>query len=334
MKLGKSLSALAMMRNFKYLAAYVSATALVTGITPAFAVEGGTSFYLLGSKTTMAGYLPPPGFYGILSNYGYSGSANIDFETAGVELSGGVNADAYIALPTALWVMDKDILGGNLGFTLTTPFGGKRMDAGVITGRFGRELNADRDNWAFGDPVFGATLGWHEGNLNYTLGTLINVPIGQWEFGNPVNIGFNRWVIDTTAAFTYLEPKTRFELSGAAGVTYNFENPDTNYKSGTELHAEGAAMLHVAQGLSLGFNGYAYKQVTGDSGQGAVLGDFEGRVFAAGPALDYTFKIGQTPVVTNLRYFYEFGVENRLQGSAGYLNVAIPLSGHSAEEPE
>lgn len=301
---------------------------------PALAVEGGTSFYLLGSKTTMAGYLPPPGFYGILSNYGYSGSADIDFETAGVELSGGVNADAYIALPSAVWVMDKDVLGGNLGFTLTTPFGGKRMEAGAITGRLGLELNANRDNWAFGDPVLGATLGWHKGNLNYTIGTLVNVPIGQWEFGNPVNIGFNRWVIDTTAAFTYLDAKTRIEVSGAAGVTYNFENPDTNYKSGTELHAEGAAMLHVAHGLSLGANAYAYKQVTGDSGQGAILGGFEGQVFALGPALDYTFKLGQTPVVTNLRYFYEFGVENRLQGSAGFFNVAIPLSGHSSEEPE
>ena len=311
----------------------VAAASLVACAHPALAVEGGTSFYLLGSKTTMAGYLPPPGFYGILSNYGYSGSADIDFETAGVELTGGIDADAYIALPTALWVMDNDILGGNLAFTLTTPFGGKRMEAGAITGRTGVELNADRDNWAFGDPVLGATLGWHDGNLNYTLGTLINVPIGQWELGNPVNIGFNRWVIDTTAAFTYLNPQTRFELSGAAGITYNFENPDTNYKSGTELHAEAAAMLHVAHGLSLGVNGYAYQQLTGDSGEGAVLGGFEGRVFALGPALDYSFKIGQTPVVANLRYFYEFGVENRLQGSAGFLNVAIPLTGHSPEQP-
>ena len=62
-------------------------------------------------------------------------------------------------------------------------------------------------------------------------------------------------------------------------------------------------------------NGYAYKQITGDSGSGAVLGDFEGQVFALGPALDYTFQIGQTPVVTNLRYFYEFDVENRTAGA-------------------
>ena len=299
--------------------------------TPALAVEGGTSFYLLGSKTTMAGYLPPPGVYGQLSNYGYSGSADIDFESAGLEISGGVDADAYIALPTALWVMDRDVLGGNLAFTLTTPFGGKQMEAGVITKLFGpatTEFNVTRDNWAFGDPVLGSTLGWHDGKLHYSLGALVNVPIGQWELGNPVNIGFNRWVIDGTAAVTYLDPATRIELSGAAGLTFNFENPDTDYKSGTEFHAEGAAMYHVSHGFSIGVNGYAYQQITGDSGSGAVLGSFEGRVFALGPALDYSFKIGNTPVATNLRYFYEFGVENRLQGQAGFLNVAVPIGGH------
>jgi hypothetical protein len=296
--------------------------------TPAMAVEGGTNFYLLGSKTTMGGYLPPPGFYGVLQNYAYTGSADIDFETAGVTLSGGIDADAYITLPTALWVMDQNVLGGNLAFTLTTPYGGKNLEVGLITGR-GREANADRDNWAFGDPVLGATLGWHDGYLHYTFGTLINVPIGQWELGNPVNIGFNRWVIDTTAAVTYLDTTTGFELSGAVGLTYNFENPDTDYKSGTELHAEGAAMMHLSHALSIGLNGFAYQQITGDGGSGAVLGGFEGRVFAIGPALDYTFKIGQLPVATNLRYFYEFGVENRLEGHVGFLNVAIPLGGQS-----
>jgi hypothetical protein len=42
--------------------------------------------------------------------------------------------------------------------------------------------------------------------------------------------------------------------------------------------------------------------------------------------------IGQRPVATNLRYFYEFGVENRMQGHAGFFNVAIPLGAHSAGE--
>jgi len=52
----------------------------------------------------------------------------------------------------------------------------------------------------------------------------------------------------------------------------------------------------------------------------------KGQVFAIGPALDYTFKIGKTPIVTNLRYMHEFGVENRMKGDVGFLNFAIPLS--------
>ncbi len=295
---------------------------------PAQAVEGGSSFYLLGSKTTMGGYMPPPGVYGAIQNYVYSGSADIDFQTGGVELSGGVDADAYVALPTALWVLDTDIFGGDLAFSLTTPFGGKWLDVGILTGLHGIELNAQRDNFAFGDPVLGTSLGWHDGNLHYTIGSLINVPIGQWERGNPVNMGFNRWAIDTTAAITYLNSQTGVELSGAAGITYNFENPDTDYKSGTEFHAEAAAMMHLSPSFSIGVNGYAYKQITGDSGSGALLGDFKGQVLAFGPAMDYTFHIGHTPVVTNFRYFYEFDVENRLHGHAGFFNIVIPLGGH------
>jgi len=281
------------------MAAVVASTALLA--IPAQAVEGGTSFYLLGSKTTMGGYMPPPGTYGAVQNYVYSGSADIDFETSGVELSGGVDADAYIVLPTALGVFDTDIFGADLAFSLTTPFGGKRVDVGILTGLTGVELNAQRDNFAFGDPVFGASLGWHDGNLHYTLGSLVNIPIGQWELGNPVNIGFNRWAIDTTGAVTYLNPQTGVELSAAAGITYNFENPDTDYQSGTEIHAEAAAMMHFSPSFSLGVNGYAYKQITGDSGPGAVLGEFKGQVVALGPALDYTFHVGSTPVITNLR---------------------------------
>jgi hypothetical protein len=315
------------MTRMHWLIVEVAALAVVLS-TPALAVEGGTSFYLLGSKTTMGGYLPPPGVYGVLQNYGYTGNADIDFQRAGVGLSGGVRADAYIVLPTALWVLDRDVFGANLAFSVTTPFGGKMLNVDLLTTGLGLGLNAERDNWAFGDPIFGATLGWHQGDFHYMLGTLINVPIGQWELGNPVNVGFNRWVIDATGALTYLNPQTGVELSGAAGFTFNFENPDTDYNSGTEFHFESAAMLHLSQTFSIGVNGYALKQITGDSGSGARLGAFKGQVFAIGPALDYTFMVGRTPVATNVRYFYEFGVEKRLQGHAGFLNATIPLGGH------
>ena len=87
------------MTRFKLRSTVLLTVTFMTALaTPVLAVEGGTSFYLLGSKTTMAGYLPPPGFYGILSNYAYSGSADIDFESAGVNLSGGTG-QANLAIP-------------------------------------------------------------------------------------------------------------------------------------------------------------------------------------------------------------------------------------------
>ena len=52
----------------------------------------------------------------------------------------------------------------------------------------------------------------------------------------------------------------------------------------------------------------------------------KGRVTALGPDVTYTFMCGKTPILTELKYFREFDVENRLTGDAGFLNVTVPLS--------
>ena len=65
---------------------------LVASPDRATAVEGGAGFYLLGSTTTNAGILPPPGTYVIDYNYFYSGSTDIAFDRAGLILDGGVEA--------------------------------------------------------------------------------------------------------------------------------------------------------------------------------------------------------------------------------------------------
>ena len=62
-----------------------------------------------------------------------------------------------------------------------------------------------------------------------------------------------------------------------------------------------------------------------DSGRGARLGPFKGRVVAAGGEADYSFKLGALPVSTKLRVYREFDTENRFQGTAGVLTIAVPL---------
>jgi hypothetical protein len=295
----------------------------------AFAAEGATSVYLLGSKQDMAGTLPPPGVYVVDTNYVYSGRTNVNLDVAGLTLSGGVKADAYYKIPTLLWVTPGQVLGGNFALSITTPIGWKDVSAGAtLTGPGGGTLSAglhDTDA-AFGDPLVGASFGWHEGTLHYSMNALYNAPLGFWKVGNASNIGFNRSALDFTPAFTWLDPRIGLELSAAAGVTFNFENPDTNYKTGNEFHLEWAAKQHFSQTFSLGLVGYHYSQFTGDSGSGARLGDFKGRVTALGPSMNYTFNLGQIPVTTNLKYMREFDVKNRLEGDVGFLTFIIPVS--------
>jgi hypothetical protein len=294
------------------------------------AAEGGLGFYLLGSKTSLAGFVPPPGTYVADYNYFYTGSTDINFNIGGVNVDGGVDADAYIKLLTGLWSAPEKVLGGNAALSVSVPIGWKSISAGATLDLLGNQidLNFEDDGTHVGDPVLGASLGWHEGNWHWSIGTLINVPVGYWEKGDVTNIGFNRWAADLTGAVTYLDMKTGVELSAAAGFTFNGENDETDYKTGTEFHLEGAAMQHFSKTFALGLQGYLYQQVTGDSGAGTrFVGDFEGRVIAIGPAIDFSFTLGETHVSGNLKYLHEFDVENRLEGDAGYLNFTIPLSG-------
>jgi hypothetical protein len=291
--------------------------------------EGATGTYLLGYKGSMAGYLPPPGVYVQDTNYLYSGQTNTTLRFAGLTIAGGVNADAFYKLPTLLWVVPQRIFGGNFALSATAPIGWKDVRAGIsLTGPGGTTIssNLEDDDTAFGDPVLGATLGWHNGNWHWNVSALYNAPIGFWQKGNLSNIGFHRSSIDTTAALTWLDPAKGFEVSAAAGFTFNFENPATSYKTGTEFHLEWAVVQNLSKAFGVGFVGYHYQQVTGDSGAGAQLGSFKGQVTALGPAINYTFQLGQIPVATSLKYLKEFNVKNRLEGDVGMFTLTVPLS--------
>ncbi len=313
------------MTKRKLFVATLAATGVALCSVEAQAAEGAAGFYLLGSKGSMAGFVPPPGTYIQSDYYYYSGEASANIQLPlGASLAAGVEADALYGLTTGLWVTPEKVLGGNLALTATLVTGWKDIDVSAVLGPFSGSLNDDET--AFGDPVLSAMLGWHSGNWHSNVYSIVNVPVGQYETGKIANIGFNRWAVDTGAAVTYLDQTNGHEANVAVGLTYNFENPDTDYKTGTELHIEAALVQHLSKQFSIGIAGYHYQQITGDSGSGARLGDFEGRVTGIGPLISYSFQLGKIPVSTSVRYFKEFNVENRLEGDAGFFTVAMPLS--------
>jgi hypothetical protein len=78
------------------------------------------------------------------------------------------------------------------------------------------------------------------------------------------------------------------------GFTYNFENPDTGYQSGVDMHVDWGAAQFLNEQFFVGAAGYFYQQITGDSGTGATLGDFKSRVAGIGPQVGYLFPISDT----------------------------------------
>lgn len=295
----------------------------------ALAAEGGAGFYLLGSKGAAAAITPPPGIFFQNDVYYYSGRLGGDKQLpTGGKLAVGVDGQAFINIPTVMWVLPETIAGGHLGLGASLPFGWKKTEADVVLHgpRFGDVSAGVKDDvFTIGDPIVSGFLGWQSGNFHYQLGTMINIPIGDYQDGEISNIAFHHWGADVFAAATWLDPAIGLDLSGTLGVTFNAENPATDYKTGNEFHFEWAAVQHFSPKADAGLIGYYYQQLSGDSGEGAS-GPFKGRVTAIGATLGYNFEVNKLPISARLKYFHEFAAKNRAEGDAVYLTFSIPLS--------
>ena len=287
--------------------------------SPGFAVEGGASFYLLGGKLPLSGVVPGPGMYFQNDVYIYSGSAGANIQLPlGGQIVANVDAQLVFEAPTIIGVTSWEILGGRFGVGAIVPVVGF-ADIQASIG----PLSVQDDVFTVGDPLGTAFLGWDSGNFHWSLSTLVNFPIGDYQEGQIANVALHRWGADFTGALTWLDPALGVELSAGAGITINGTNEATDYDSGNEFHFEGAAMKYFNPAFNLGLAGYYNKQITPDSG--SRLGDFEGQVAAIGGIAGYNFEIGKLPVQSRVKYFHEFDVVNRLEGDAVFLTVSMPL---------
>ncbi len=73
----------------------------------------------------------------------------------------------------------------------------------------------------------------------------------------------------------------------------------------------------------MGVHGFYLNQITGDSGAGALLGDFEAEASGVGPAVMWGTGIGGQDVTFIAKWLTEVDAENRLEGDHVYLSVAM-----------
>ncbi|CDZ68272.1 Protein involved in meta-pathway of phenol degradation [Neorhizobium galegae bv. orientalis] len=308
-----------------------AASALALALLPGagLAAEGGAGFYLLGSKGPAAAITPPPGVFFQNDFYYYSGELGGDrLLPSGGRLAVGVDGEAAIEVPTVLWILPEEVMGARLGLSMSVPVGWKNTAADLtVAGPLGGSATGSISDSVFtvGDPIIGGFLGWETGHFHWQVGTLVNVPVGDYQSGEISNISFHHWGADIYAGATWLDPAIGFDLSGVIGMTFNAENPATDYRTGNEFHFEWAAVQHFNEQFDAGLVGYYYQQVSGDSGEGASS-SFKGRVAAAGATIGWNFKVGELPVSARIKYFHEFAAKNRAEGDAVFLTISMPLS--------
>jgi hypothetical protein len=300
-------------------------------IFPAGAAEFGTGIYMLGYQSSLAGYMPDPGFYLRNDFYAYQGNAQIMPFARRVELD--LRSRLITDLIAASYVTPLKIFGANYAIGLiwssvTNSFLKGNLQVNTRFPELNRRLGGSEEGSYTGVSdlvITPISLGWHLGQFHIMAFGNVYAPVGSYNPTRRLNTGLNRVALEPNLAVTWLQPKYGQEVSISMGYTVNFMNPATQYTTGQEFHLEYFLGQHLPKGFALGLGGYIYNQMTADTGSGAKLGAFHGQTIALGPCLTFNTKIAGHAVGLNARYYNELKVVNRFDGQAFFMTVSLGL---------
>jgi hypothetical protein len=325
-----------------------SAVAVILGVgilsttaPVSLADESGTSFWLPGSFGSLAAVPGTPGWAVASVYYHTSVRAGADVAAAreiqigrfnpalNVNLNANLHASADLAIIVPSYVFATPVLGGQLAVQMGTIVGSTSANVnGTLTASLPPFSLVRTDSigdtmTGFGDLYPQASLKWNYGVNNFMTYITGDIPVGNYSSTSLANLGLGHGAIDAGGGYTYFNPATGHEFSAVAGFTYNFINPTTQYQSGVDFHLDWGASQFLSKQFFVGLVGYAYDQVTGDSGSGDRVGAFESRVFSAGPQLGYIFPVAGKQGFLGLKSYFEFGAKNRPEGWNTWLTFAI-----------
>src|SRR4029078_1202059 len=259
------------------LAAAVLATAPFSP-APARAAEFGTGPWVKGYTDIFGGILPPvPGFYFRTDAYHYNGDADRTIFDGFAQL--GVEQDYTATIAALTYVTPWKILGGTYAVAVVPSMVAMDVDVGLNIPQFAGPLvlrtfgpfnfKTGDTNLSLGDTAFAPlVLGWNGGNFHWNVGVFGFVPTRGYSKRQLANTSLNHWAVMNRIAGTYFNPKTGWQVNGAAIYSLNWEKPATAYETGNILNLEGVIAKNFGR-LGVGVTGYAMIQTTGDSGAGA-----------------------------------------------------------------
>jgi hypothetical protein len=323
----------------------VSLTALLAFVVatsdPAKADEGGVSFWLPGIYGSLAAVPAQPGWSFGTVYYHTSVSASGAIAAARevtigrlnpnvkVNLNANVHANVDLVLLNPSYVFATPVLGGQLALGMMGIVGRNNttldgtLTVAVGPAVFERSGAIDSTLSGFGDLYPQASLRWNMGVHNVMTYVTGDIPVGAYDSKRLANLGLGHGAVDGGFGYTYFNPQTGHEFSAVTGFTYNFENPDTNYRNGIDWHLDWGASQFMTKQFFVGAVGYFYNQITADSGQAAFLGENKSRVAGIGPQMGILFPIADKQGYLNLKGYYEFNADRRPDGWNMWLTFAI-----------
>ena len=281
--------------------------------------EGGVSFWLPGLFGSFAATPVTPGWEWTWIYYhtSVSAGAGTSFPSGG-QIRAGIDARADLLVFGPTYVFAQPVFGAQAAVSVFGIFG---RSVGSVEATFltpgGIAISGQRTDsvTGFGDIIPQATLKWHKDVHNFLWYLTGDVPVGNYNPSRFANLGIGHGAIDSGFGYTYLDAKKGHEFSITTGFTYNFENPDTNYRNGLDWHVDWGASQFLNKQTFVGLVGYLYNQLGSDSGSGATLGPFHSRVAGIGPQVGHIFPINKDWQGTFLlKGYWEFAGQHRAEG--------------------
>jgi hypothetical protein len=296
-------------------------TAVVAAPPFAHGAEGGYSNYVPGTYGDFGMALAPTETWTLRNDlYYYDASTDLSLRSENLEL--GADLNFLMNFTTLLYNPDVEVFGAQFAAGVFVPLVDLDIDTSLSVGD--RIISASDSATGLGDILLiPFALYWNSGNIHTSFAQFIVTPTGEYSTGNLINNGLNYWSFDTNFALTHLNPETGREFSFNIGHIYNTKNTDTDYQTGRELHLDVVFNQYFSETFAAGIHAFYLNQITGDSGSGAVLGDFKAEAAGIGPALLWTKKMGGQEVSFIAKWMHDFHAENRLEGDHFFLSFAL-----------
>jgi hypothetical protein len=295
-------------------------------------------------------FVPDPGFYAAIYNYGYTTDQLNDShgdEVKSVTINPGsgpgvtvgvdVNVDMYVLAPTLIYALDVKSLGIRYGALITPTFGNANLNAALSTAT-GRGGKVEASNMGVGDmfvqPVW---LGKAFKHVELALAYGFYAPIGEYDTATYTlssgatvkteaadNIGFGFWTHQIQGSMAWY-PMNNKGTAVIAALTYetNGKKQDFDITPGDNLTLNWgiSQFLPLKKDnsllLEIGPAGYDTWQITDDTGSAARI--VRDEVHAVGGQIGLIYMPWHAALTCH--GYYEYAAKDRFQGAV--FNISI-----------